>query len=198
YGYAVDVPLITLSDCRNKLARVAAAFAALLVSADENFARLVIQPKHVRMAGELLSRLYSHDNCAMDDYSEICRASSQLLDYDEIEKAFLSKWEKEKHGHGEEKGFFSRVIFILHITRVIRRDDLAEQAGASLQTVGRTVQLLKRFNLLDTTRDGYVKKPKFNKFLRRFVRKYPKFLEDGGWGSGSNALKDKDLDAIWV
>jgi hypothetical protein len=58
------------------------------------------------------------------------------------------------------------------------------------------VRLLKRFNLLDTTRDGYVKKPKFNKFLRRFVRKHPKFLEDGGWGSGSNPLEDKDLDEI--
>jgi 5S rRNA maturation endonuclease (ribonuclease M5) len=198
YGYAVDVPLITLSDCRNNLARVAAAFAALLVSADEHFARLVIEPKHVRMAAEFLSRLYSHDNCSLDDYSEICRASSQLVDYDQIEGAFLKKWERAKHAGGddEDAGYFPRLIFILRVTKVIRRDDLAEQAGCSLETVKRTVRLLKRFNLLDTTRDGYVKKPKFNKFLRRFVRKHPKFLEDGGWGSGLNPLEDKDLDAI--
>jgi 5S rRNA maturation endonuclease (ribonuclease M5) len=197
YGYAVDVPLITLSDCRNNLARVAAAFAALLVSADEHFARLVIEPKHVRMAAEFLSRLYSHDNCSLDDYSEICRASSQLVDYDQIEEAFLKKWERAKHAGGDEDaGYFPRLIFILRVTKVIRRDDLAEQAGCSLETVKRTVRLLKRFNLLDTTRDGYVKKPKFNKFLRRFVRKHPKFMEDGGWGSGSNPLEDKDLDAI--
>ena len=92
YGYAVDVPLITLSDCRNNLARVAAAFAALTVSADEHFTRLVIEPRHVRMAAEFLSRLYSHENCALDDYSEISRASSQLVDYDQIEAAFLKKW----------------------------------------------------------------------------------------------------------
>jgi 5S rRNA maturation endonuclease (ribonuclease M5) len=197
YGYAVDVPLITLSDCRNNLARVAAAFAALLVSADEHFARLVIEPKHVRMAAEFLSRLYSHDNCSLDDYSEICRASSQLVDYDQIEEAFLKKWERAKHAGGDEDaGYFPRLIFILRVTKVIRRDDLAEQAGCSLETVKRTVRLLKRFNLLDTTRDGYVKKPKFNKFLRRLVRKHPKFLEDGGWGSGLNPLEDNDLDAI--
>ena len=41
----MDVPLITLSDCRNNLARIGAAFAALLVSADENFTRLVVEPK---------------------------------------------------------------------------------------------------------------------------------------------------------
>lgn len=196
YGYAVDVPLITLSDCRNNLARVAAAFAALLVSADENFARLVIEPKHVRMAAEFLSRLYSHDNCSLDDYSEICRASSQLVDYAQIEGAFLKKWARAKHAGDEDAAYFARLIFILRVTKVIRRDDLAEQAGCSLETVKRMVRLLKRFNLLDTTRDGYVKKPKFNKFLRRFVRKHPKFLEDGGWGSGSNPLEDKDLDEI--
>ncbi len=197
YGFAVDVPLITLSDCRNNLARVAAAFAALLVSADENFARLVIEPKHVRMAAEFLARLYSHDNCSLDDYSEICRASSQLADYDQIEGAFLKKWERAKHASGDEDaGYFPRLIFILRVTKVIRRDDLSEQAGCSLETVKRAVRLLKRFNLLDTMRDGYVKKPKFNKFLRRFVRKHPKFLEDGGWGSGSNPLEDKDLDEI--
>ncbi len=197
YGYAVDVPLITLSDCRNNLARVAAAFAALLVSADEHFARLVVEPKHVRMAAEFLSRLYSHDNCGLDDYSEICRASSQLVDYDQIEAAFLKKWERARHAGGEEDaGYFPHLIFILRVTKVIRRDDFAEQAGCGIDTVKRAVRLLKRFNLLDTTRDGYVKKPKFNKFLRRFGRKHPKFLDDGGWGAGSNSLEDKDLDEI--
>ena len=75
-------------------------------------------------------------------------------------------------------------FFILHITRAIRRDDLAEQVGCSVDTVKRTVRLLKRFNLLDTTRDGYVKKPKFNKFLRRFSRAHPEFFAGTGWRGG--------------
>ena len=108
YGYAVDVPLITLSDCRNNLARLAAAVAALQVSADEHFTRLVVEPKHVRMAAEFLCRLYSNENCALDDYSQITRYGSQLLDYDQIEQDFIDKWEHEKHAHGEDKGFFSR------------------------------------------------------------------------------------------
>ena len=100
----------------NNLARLAAAFAALQVSADEHFTRLVVEPKHVRMAAEFLCRLYSNENCALDDYSQIARYGSQLLDYDQIEQDFMDKWEHEKHAHGEDKGFFSRLIFILHIT----------------------------------------------------------------------------------
>jgi 5S rRNA maturation endonuclease (ribonuclease M5) len=197
YGFAADIPLITLSDCRNNLARLAASFAVLLVSADEHFARLVIEPRHVQMAADYLARLYSHDNCSLDDYSEICRASSQLADYDQIEEAFRKKWERAKHaGTDEDARHFPRVVSILRVTKVVRRDDLAEQAGCSVETVKRAVRLLKRFNLLETTPDGYVKKPKFNKFLRRFVRACPEFLTAGGWGSGSNSNEDMELDAI--
>jgi hypothetical protein len=197
YGFAADIPLITLSDCRNNLARVAAAYAVLLVSADESFARLVVEPEHVRMAAEFLSRVYSHDNCSLDDYSEICRASSQLADYDQIEAAFRKKWERAKHAGGDEDTrYFPRIVSILRVTKVVRRDDLAEQTGCSVETVKRAVRLLKRFNLLETTPDGYVKRPKFNKFLRQFVRKCPGFLAAGGWGAGSNPFEDKEFDAI--
>lgn len=146
------------------------------------------------MAAEFLSRLYSHENCALDDYSRITRYGSQLLDYEDIEKAFLGKWEQEKHAVGEEKGFFSRLIFLLHITRVILREDLAEQAGCSVETVKRAVRLLKRFNLLDTTRDGYVKKPKFNKFLRRFSRQHKEFFTEAAWRGGQVLNSPKLLD----
>jgi len=198
YGHAVDVPLITLSDCRNNLARGAAAFAALLVSADESFTRLVIEPKHARMAADFLDRLYSHDNCALDDYSQIARYGSQLLDYEQIEQAFLKKWEQEKHAQGDERGLFSRMIFALHISRVVRREDLAEQTGGSVESVKRVVRLLKRFNLIDTTRDGYVKRPKFNKFLRRFAREHRDFFGHVASGGGqvqdpANPLEYEDL-----
>jgi hypothetical protein len=160
---------------------------------------LVIEPKHVRMAAEFLSRLYSHENCALDDYSEISRHGSQLLDYDQIEKAFLNKWEQQRFAHDEdERNHFPRLVFVLRTTRVIRREDLAEQVGCGIDTVKRTVRLLKRFNLLDTTRDGYVKKPKFNKFLRRFIKAHPAFVTEGAWGGVQpqnidNSMNLKDL-----
>lgn len=196
FGYAVDVPLITLSDCRNKIARIAAAFAVLRVSANNDYTQLIIKINHVEMAVELLDRLYSADNCQLDDYSRIAQYGSQLLDYDQIEKAFLRKWQQEKHA-GEEKGFFSRLIWILHTSRAVRREDLTEQAGCGIDTTKRVVSMLKKFNLLDTGQHGYTKKPKFNKFLRRFNRAHPEFFEslsqrDGGAGSNYSEEQENE------
>ena len=196
YGYAVVVPLITLSDCRNNLARIAAAFAILLVSADEHFTRLVIEPKHIGMATQFLDRLYSHDNCSLDEHSEIMRMGSQLLDYDQIKEVFEKKVEQEKHAPNKQSGQFARLIFLLRINHVIRRDDLSEQAGCTIETIKRVVRLLKRFNLLDTTQEGYVKRPKFNKFLRRFMRERRDFFEGVMWGSGSNSFEDNEIDDL--
>ena len=90
-------------------------------------------------------------------------------------------------------GTFPRIIYLLYTTRTIRRDDLAEQAGCSMETVKRAVRLLKRFNLLDSTRDGYLKKPKFNKFLRRFREARPEFFDALHSGSGFNCLNNQWL-----
>ncbi len=177
YGYAFDVPLITTSDCRNNLARIAAAYAILRVSADDDFTRLCVTAEHVQAAVEFLVRLYSHENCALGEYSALAKDDSQLLDYDEIDAAFLKKINRErKHGPGDDE-YFIRLIGLLRNNKVIRRDDLAEQAGCTVDTVGRTVRFLKAFNLIDSTREGYVKKPKFNKFLRRFLKDHPEILE---------------------
>ncbi len=61
------------------------------------------------------------------------------------------------------------------------------------------MRLLKRFNLLDTTRDGYVKKPKFNKFLRRFAREHQDFFAEAAWRGGKPLntpkwLSDNEFD----
>jgi hypothetical protein len=176
FGYAVDIPLVPPSDFRNILARISASFAAILLSSDEKFSRLIIKPDHVYMAEDFLTKIYSYDNCALDDYSDIQKAGSQLLDYEDIEKAFMEKKNDEKYG-SKDAGGFSRAIYILRISDIIRREDLAEQVGCSADGLKRIVKFLKRYTLIDSTRNGYIKKPKFNKFLRRFLKNQPDFFE---------------------
>jgi 5S rRNA maturation endonuclease (ribonuclease M5) len=176
YGYAADLPLVTLSDFRKKLARMSAAIAAVTVSASEDFTRLVVRPEHVLTAVDFLSRVYSHENCGLDDYSEIQRIGSQLLDYEDIERAFLEKLNNEKFD-SDSRGIFPKTIFTLRVNEMIRREDLAEQVGCTPQTVSSMVRLLKRFNLLRTCPQGYAKEPKFNKFVRRFARAHPDFFK---------------------
>jgi len=198
YGYATDIPLITKADCRNTLARIAAAFAGLMVSADETFSRLVIEPGHVRMAEEFLNQIYTHENSRLDEYSKISQIWSELWDYEEIEQAFLQKAANVKHSSETDEMLFPRIIFNLYVNKVIRRDDLAEQVSCSVETVKRTIQLLKRFNLIESTRDGYLKKPKFNKFLRRFSKEHQDFFGSILSGSGFNSFDDNELTPLLI
>ena len=178
YGFASDIPLVPPSDFRNKLARVATAFAVLQVSANEDFTQLIVTPAHVGMAVKFLNRLYTNVNCGLDRYSENMRLGSELWDYDRIEQAFLGKSDKEKHAAGAAVSLFPRLVHSLYTSKTIRRDDLAEQLGCAAETVSRQVGLLKRLNLMASTRNGYVKKPKFNKFLREFLHAHPNFFDD--------------------
>jgi len=147
---------------------------------------------------DFLTRVYSHDNCSLDDYSDIQRVGSQLLDYDEIERAFLEKYGNERFDPGNES-YFPRMIFALRTGNAVRREDLAEQLGCTPDTIGRMVRVLKRFSMIESSPLGYVKKPKFNKFVRRFARAHPEFFEgaiksDRQPQTGPESLPDKEFE----
>jgi len=179
FGYATDIPLVTLSDFRKKLARISAAMAALQLSSDEGFTKLIIKKKHVEFTAAFLTNLFSHDNCSLDDYSDIQRQGSQLEDYARIEESFIEKAGNIRFSRGHEP-HFQRTILTLRITERIKREDLAEQVGASKDTISDYIQLLKRFNLIESGPYGYTKKPKFNKFIRRFMKAHPEFFTGTG------------------
>ncbi|MFH1283835.1 MAG: CHC2 zinc finger domain-containing protein [bacterium] len=177
FGYAPEIPLALLSDFRNKLARISASFAVLRLSSDDAFSQLIIGPNHVQMAVEFLTRIYTHDNCALDDYSEIQKKASELTDYNAVKKAFLERKENEKHD-SQNEGIFARAIQCLYEKKDIRREDLADLVGCSTESVRKIIKLLKRYEMVNTSKDGYRKKPKFNKFLRRFSRECPDFFKN--------------------
>jgi len=184
FGYATKIPLVTISDARNKLARLAASFAVLDASSNEDFTRLVILPEHVHAGAMFIEQLYAAENCQLDERSYIEKVESQLLDYEDIEKAFLDKQAREKHGGGggggDDQGYFTIIVRTLRTKDVIRRDHLAEQVGCRPDGLTRTIRLLKKYSLIDSGREGYRKTPKLNKFMRRFMKAHPDFLEGGG------------------
>lgn len=180
YGHAHDILLVPLSDFRKKLARISASFAVLSASADEGFSKLVISPEHVEKAAAYVDGIYSHENSGLDEYSDIQKANNELLDYPRIEKAFLERQENEKYD-SQNEGIFERAIRILRKRDSIRREDLTEQVGCSIESTRKIIKFLKRFNLISSVpMEGYVKEPKFNKFLRRFKQGHPDFFEETG------------------
>jgi 5S rRNA maturation endonuclease (ribonuclease M5) len=93
YGWAVDVPLIKMEDARLKLARISAALAGLLVSSNKEYSKLIIEKSHVKIAADIMDGIYSHENCMLDDHSEIKRKENEIDDYDEIAARFMKKVE---------------------------------------------------------------------------------------------------------
>ena len=151
--------------------------AIVFVSASDDFTQLRIEPKHVKLAARFLNTVYAHENCGLDQYSALKGRATQLRDYDQIAEAFLKKRADEERVNGSTAGLFPQLIYVLRAADAIRRDDLVEQLDCGLETVNRGVKLLKRFTLLDSTKEGYVKKPKFNRFLRRFLAEQPDFFD---------------------
>jgi len=184
FGYAVEIPLVIPSDMRKKLARVSAAFAGILLSSDDTFSKLIIKKIHVEMATNFLNLVYSADNCQLNDYSEIQREGSQLVDFDLIDSCFTKKINNEKHNPiGNERGIFVHLLHILRCNDIIKRDELVEQIGCSKITISNEISLLRKYSLIESTRDGYKKRPKFNRFLRRFLKLHPEFV-----------FKNEDID----
>lgn len=73
--YTDEPPLIQVANVREKIARVAAALAARLFSADASGERLIIRPEHVRAAVTFIDKLYS-----MEGFGYAERSSERLED----------------------------------------------------------------------------------------------------------------------
>ena len=185
YGYATDVPLINRYECDKTVARVAVAFAVLDVSADATFTRVLVKPEHMMHAGRFLRSIYSHKNCMLDTYSRLCREQEELNDYEAIRDEFMAIIAREKYGRNTR--VFQRLIYALWTTGIrkdnrrvtIRRNELADIAGCDATYVSKKLRMLKRYSMIEATGDGYVKLPKFIRFLRELLREHPEFFEPG-------------------
>lgn len=71
YGKANDIPLVSPSDQRNKVARLTVALAALTHSIDESGERIRVLPGHATFIYEYLKALYNAPGCGLNYYSKL-------------------------------------------------------------------------------------------------------------------------------
>ncbi len=184
FGYAIDIPLINRYEASKTLIRISTAFAILDVSTDADFLKLIVGKQHINMAYKFLCTIYTNDNCMLDEYSELKRKQDELCDYGEIETLFLRMMEKEKTSI-TERNVLARMLNTLWSAGIgedskrsaIKKADFCDMIGCSKETVGKKIKILKRYSLIETTKDGYVKLPKFIRFLKRFRKDHPDLLE---------------------
>ena len=71
YGNATDIPLVSPSDQRNKVARLAVALASLTHSVDESGERITVYPAHVNFIYDYLVQLYNAPGCGLNYYARL-------------------------------------------------------------------------------------------------------------------------------
>ena len=178
FGHAQDIPLVAPGDFRNKLARLSAALASFSISTDQTFEKIIVLPEHVEIISKFIEDIYSGDKCGLGEYSDIYHQKIALDDYEIIKADFEKKKEREVHtpGHSsqlEDRSELSKIeemLYSLKIHHAIRREDLAEQLDVDKRTVSTYISLFRKHNLIESSKNGYFKKPKFVRFLRELAR----------------------------
>ena len=81
--------------------------------------------------------------------------------------------DNERHSEAFDESGPSKIERLLYIFKMhdeIRRKDVADLLGVEEKTITRKIQILSKYNLVDSGPRGYFKKPKFIKVLRRLAR----------------------------
>jgi 5S rRNA maturation endonuclease (ribonuclease M5) len=173
---ATDLPIL-FTDSDKTVARIAAAFAGLSVSANDDFSQLLVLPTHVENAARYMRNIYSQDNCQLDLYAEFQRRQTCWNENEEAEKEVLEAIRNQKHDPEGGKIFFTILSTLVYLKESISLSRLAEDVGATKETVCRKMELFRRHNLVRSSSKGYFPTPKFNKFIRSMTRKYPDLLD---------------------
>jgi MCM P-loop domain len=114
-----EIPLL-ITDAHEKVARLAFAFAALLHNTDEMHESVIVTPLHVGLAGRLLEAVYTHPNCAFDQYAQVLRSRAALTDgeYPDIVTDLLTRGSNREDTRATETLF----EFLLTNDDILRPD----------------------------------------------------------------------------
>lgn len=166
FGYATDIPLVAPSDFRKNITRLATAVAVLDMSTDADFKSVMVRPEHIIFVAWYLQRLYSHENCMLDRYSQHQRGQHVVDDKD-----FNNfKDDIDLMISGDINHLTLRFIrLFMYNTKSVMRDEIVEQLGCNMDEAKERTGLLKKYMLIDSSKRGYSNKPKFNKFLKRLM-----------------------------
>jgi hypothetical protein len=172
-----EIPLI-ITDTHEKVARLAVAFAALFHSTDEAHEAVVVTPVHVGLVGRLFERIYTHPNCAFDEYAAVLRRRTVLTEeeYAVIHDDLLSK------GSNREDTLATQTMLDLFLVDDnIPKADLEAAVGLGKEALNRRIAKLRLHRLLHFGRQGYRKTPRFVSFLRQLANpSNPPAPEGGG------------------
>lgn len=163
YGNATDVPLVSPSDQRNKMARLSVALAALTHSVDETGERIMVYPGHVDFIQTYLKGLYNSPGCGLNYYARLSVKEEELTD------DRFTKLTKDLRGLDTLKGDGKYLEFITLFAqqKYLRLGDVEAMLSIDKEEAKAVVNLLTRLRMVVMTSGGYRKTPRFNAYISK-------------------------------
>lgn len=162
YGNATDVPLVSPSDQRNKIARLSVALASLMHSVDESGERVAVYPAHVEFIYNYLVQLYNAPGCGLNYYARL--AVSEEIVGDKFDK--LTK-ELRKLDTLKSSSKYNEFIDLFARQKYLRLGDVEAMLSIEKEEAKAIINQCVRLRMLTMTSGGYRKTPRFNSYISK-------------------------------
>ena len=163
YGNASDIPLVTPSDQRNKIARLSVALAALLHSVDESGQRVQVWPAHVDFIINYLKMIYNAAGAGLNYYAKLC------VKEEELDQEKYDKLTERLKTIDTLKGDNKRIEFLnlFARTRYLRQSDIEAMLAIGKEEAKAITTALTRLKMVEVTTGGYKKTSRFNAYIAK-------------------------------
>lgn len=163
YGKANDVPLVSPSDQRNKIMRLATAFAFLTNSVDDTGEKAVVRPGHVKAATTYLKSIYNAPGCGLNYYARLSVTEEELT------TVKFEKLTQELRTLDTLKGAgkYSEFITLFAQQKYLRLGDVEAMLSIEKEEAKAVVNFCVRLRMLTMTSGGYRKTARFNAYIAK-------------------------------
>lgn len=162
YGNATDVPLVSPSDERNKVARLSVALATLTHSVDESGERVIVYPAHVKFIYSYLVQLFNAPGCGLNYYARL--AVSEEIVGDKFDKITN---ELRKLDTLKSPGKYNEFIDLFARQKYLRLGDVEAMLSIEKEEAKAIINQCVRLRMLTMTSGGYRKTPRFNSYIAK-------------------------------
>lgn len=163
YGNATDVPLVSPSDQRNKIARLAVSLAALMHSVDESGDNIVVYPGHVEYIFHYLKMLYNAPGCALNYYAKLS-VKEEDLDRDKYDKITAKLQTVDTIKHPKK---FGEMVMLFAQQKYLRQGDMEAMLSIDKDECKAILHALTKIRMIETTSGGFRKTSRFNAYIAK-------------------------------
>jgi hypothetical protein len=152
HKYDQSIPLVMKSEQHIKIARLAAAAAALNYSSPDG-KMLLVEERHVKFAFEYLNKIFDKPICSYNEYSRLEKARYSLKNEEEIKEIIK-----------RNPGTVDQLLDLEKITQSDLQEILDIESRSDLR---KELNTLIANRALRRATQGYIKTPAFIRFLRQ-------------------------------